>query len=81
MRTGAVSGEAEETGITGCGAGREEDAGAVRSTEGTEGNDGRRLAESICATLRRSRLIVCGFPLMRTVKNLVERARTLKGPS
>ena len=42
MRTGAVGGEAEQTGVAGCGVGRKEDTGAELSTEGTEGNDGRR---------------------------------------
>ena len=31
------------------------------ATENMEGKDGRRQSESICATLRRSRLIVCDF--------------------
>ena len=40
MLTGAVGGETKETGIAGCGIGREEDTGVEMATEGTEGKDG-----------------------------------------
>lgn len=48
MRTRAARGEAEETGIAGCGVGREEHTGGEMVTESMEGNDSR-WAESMCA--------------------------------